>query len=90
MQNTLSPRAKAHLKANHRLLNPPAESLGEESRKWLELLLNYTPAASQRIGMERAFTAWYDCSPNYFIANRDLRGVLGRAIESVILPFEAL
>ncbi|WP_207637184.1 transposase, partial [Ruminiclostridium papyrosolvens] len=43
VQHTLSPRAKAYLKANHRLLNPPAESLNEESRKRLETLLSYSP-----------------------------------------------
>ncbi|WP_237096479.1 transposase [Paenibacillus dendritiformis] len=47
VQNTLSSRAKANLKANHRLLNPPAESLSEENKKRLESLLTYfLPSAS--------------------------------------------
>ncbi|WP_316503105.1 transposase [Paenibacillus sp. CGMCC 1.18879] len=39
IQHTLSPRVRSYLKANHRLLNPPAESLEEESRTRLEMLL---------------------------------------------------
>ena len=42
VQRTLSPRARAYLKANHRMLNPPAESLNEESTKRLESLLHYS------------------------------------------------
>ena len=40
VQNTLSPRAKAYLKANHRLLNPPRDTA------------KLPPASSQRVGME--------------------------------------
>nr|WP_251037960.1 transposase [Paenibacillus albidus] len=43
VQHTLSPRARAYLKAHHRLLNPPAESLEEESRTRLEMLLTFSP-----------------------------------------------
>lgn len=68
VQKTLSPRAKAHLKANHRLLNPPAESLGEEHRKRLDVLLHYSPLLRSVWEWKEAFTTWYDCSPNYAVA----------------------
>lgn len=70
VQHTLSPRAKAYLKANHRLLNPPAESLSEESRKRLETLLNYSPLLRSVWEWKEAFTTWYDCSPNFAFAQR--------------------
>jgi len=68
VQNTLSPRAKACLKANHRLLNPPAESLDEESRKRLETLLNYAPLLRSVWEWKEAFTTWYNCSPSFAMA----------------------
>lgn len=68
VQPTLSPRAKAYLKANHRLLNPPAESLGEESRKRLETLLNYSPILRSVWEWKETFTTWYDCSPSFSVA----------------------
>lgn len=68
VQHTLSPRAKAYLKANHRLLNPPAESLSEESRKRLETLLNYASLLRTVWEWKEAFTTWYDCSPNFAVA----------------------
>ncbi|MDQ0902000.1 MULTISPECIES: transposase [unclassified Paenibacillus] len=42
VQSTLSPRARALLKANHRLLNPQTESLSAESKKKLNELLGYS------------------------------------------------
>lgn len=42
VQQTLAPRAKAHLKANHRLLKLPVDTLDEESRKRLDTLLSYS------------------------------------------------
>lgn len=72
VQRTLSPRAKAHLKANHRLLNPPMESLGAASRKRLEVLLNYAPLLRSVWEWKEAFTTWYDCSPSFRCAQGDL------------------
>jgi len=68
VQNALSPRAKAYLKANHRLLNPPAELLSEESRKRLETLLSYSPLLRSVWEWKEAFTTWYDCSPSFAVA----------------------
>lgn len=68
VQHTLSPRAKAYLKANHRLLNPPAESLNEESRKRLETLLSYSPLLCSVWEWKEAFATWYDRSPNFVVA----------------------
>ncbi|QTH46737.1 ISL3 family transposase [Cohnella sp. LGH] len=68
VQPTLSPRAKTYLKANHRLLNPPAESLSEESAKKLDTMLNYSPLLRSMWEWKEAFTTWYDCSPNYTVA----------------------
>jgi transposase len=70
VQHTLSPRAKAYLKANHRLLNPPAESLSDESRKQLETLLSYSPLLRSVWEWKEAFTTWYDCSPSFAVAQR--------------------
>lgn len=68
VQPTLSPRAKAYLKANHRLLNPPSESLDEQSRKKLDAILNYSPLLRSVWEWKEAFTTWYDCSPSYTVA----------------------
>lgn len=68
VQLTLSPRAKANLKANHRLLNPPAESLNEESKKKLDTILSYSPLLRSVWEWKEAFTTWYDCSPSYAVA----------------------
>nr|WP_312876246.1 ISL3 family transposase [Paenibacillus frigoriresistens] len=68
VQNTLSPRAKAYLKANHRLLNPPADSLDETSRNRLETLLKYSALLRSVWEWKEAFTTWYDCSPNFAVA----------------------
>nr|WP_307587595.1 transposase [Paenibacillus wynnii] len=68
IQYTLSPRAKAHLKALHRLLNPPSESLDEESRKRLEVLLTFSPLLHSVWEWKEAFSTWYDCSPNFAVA----------------------
>lgn len=70
VQNTLSPRAKAYLKANHRLLNPPTESLSEESRKRLETLLSYSSLLRSVWEWKEALTTWYDCSPSFAVAER--------------------
>ncbi|MCP3781457.1 transposase [Paenibacillus sp. MZ03-122A] len=43
VQSMLLPRARTYLKTHHRLLNPPAESLVEESRTRLETLLTFSP-----------------------------------------------
>ncbi len=69
VQRTLSPRAKSYLKSSHRLLNPPVEALGEESRKRLEVLLNYSPLLRRVWKWKEAFTTWYDCAPNFTVAN---------------------
>nr|WP_244315646.1 transposase [Paenibacillus brasilensis] len=68
VQQTLSPRARTYLKANHRLLNPPAESLSEESRKRLETLLNYSPLLHSVWEWKETFNTWYDCSPSFAVA----------------------
>nr|WP_262384657.1 transposase [Paenibacillus terrae] len=68
VQNTLTPRAKTYLKTHHRLLNPPMESLDEESRKRLELLLNYSVLLRSVWAWKEAFTTWYDCSPSFVVA----------------------
>nr|WP_245719696.1 hypothetical protein [Paenibacillus tianmuensis] len=57
-----------------------AESLGEESKKRLESLLNYSPLLRSVWEWKEAFTTWYDCSPNLAIARlgfyRGRRGTL--------------
>jgi transposase len=68
VQSTLSPRAKALLKSQHRLLNPPQDTLTEESQKRLETLLSYSPLLRSVWEWKEAFSVWYDCSPNYAVA----------------------
>ncbi|WP_409347100.1 transposase [Paenibacillus sp. MBLB4367] len=70
IQNTLSPRAKAYLKANHRLLNPPAESFNEDSKKRLKTLLSYSPLLRSVWEWKEAFTTWYDSSPTFTVAKQ--------------------
>jgi transposase len=68
VQSTLSPRAKARLKAYHRLLNPKRESLTEQSKKWLDELLHYSPLLRSVWMWKESFTEWYDCSPHVEVA----------------------
>lgn len=68
IQYMLSPRAKAYLKAHHRLLNPPSETLGKDSRKQLEMLLTFSPLLRSVWEWKETFTTWYDCSPNFTVA----------------------
>jgi transposase len=68
VQSTLSPRAKALLKSQHRLLNPPKDTLTQEGQKRLEVLLSYSPLLRSVWEWKEAFTVWYDCSPNYAVA----------------------
>lgn len=68
VQSTLSPRAKALLKSQHRLLNPPMDTLTEESQKRLKVLLSYSPLLRSVWEWKEAFTVWYDCSPNPAVA----------------------
>ncbi|WP_342434950.1 hypothetical protein MHH57_05870 [Paenibacillus sp. FSL H7-0442] len=51
------PRARTYLKAHHRLLNPPAESLVEESRTRLETLLTFSPLLRSVCEWKEAMTA---------------------------------
>nr|WP_239645154.1 transposase [Paenibacillus polymyxa] len=51
------PRARTYLKAHHRLLNPPAESLVEESRTRLETLLTFSPLLRSVWEWKEAMTA---------------------------------
>ena len=68
VQTTLAPRAKARLKADHRLLNPKAESLLPESKKRLDELLSYSPLLRQVWEWKEAFTVWYDYSSSFEVA----------------------
>lgn len=70
VQSLLSPRAKARLKAHHRLLNSQVESLSEESKKKLDELLGYSSLLRRVWEWKEAFTAWYDCSPNVKVASQ--------------------
>lgn len=68
IQYTLAPRAKTLLKRHHRLLNPPADTLSEESWKQLQDLLGYSSLLRSVWEWKEAFSHWYDCSPNVGIA----------------------
>lgn len=63
-------RARAYLKYHHRLLNPPVESVEEESRTRLEMLLTFSPLLRSVWEWKEAFTTWYDCSPSFSDAKR--------------------
>ncbi|GGG18909.1 ISL3 family transposase [Paenibacillus aceti] len=68
VQSTLSPRAKALLKSQHRLLNPPKDTLTEEGQKRLEILLGYSLLLRSVWEWKEAFSVWYDNSPNHAVA----------------------
>lgn len=68
VQHTLAPRAKALLKANHRLLNPQVESLSKESRTKLDELIGYSPILRSVWEWKESFATWYDYSPNVEVA----------------------
>ncbi|WP_283657943.1 transposase [Paenibacillus sp. RC343] len=69
-QTTLSSRAKANLKAKHRLLNPKEESLSVERHKELKEILDYSSLLGQAHAWKESFNEWYDCSPDVNTANR--------------------
>lgn len=69
VQSTLSPRAKANLKAKHRLLNPPQASLPAQQQQQLKEILSYSPLLKQAHAWKEAFSEWYDCSPDAKVAN---------------------
>lgn len=69
VQWTLSPRAKANLKAKHRLLNPKETSLSAEKQQELKEILGDSPSLQQAYAWKEAFGEWYDCSPNEKVAN---------------------
>lgn len=64
VQLTLSPRAKAILKRDHRLLNPPGDSLSEKSNIQLNVLLAFSPLLRKAWEWKEAFSRWYEYSPN--------------------------
>lgn len=68
VQRTLAPRAKALLKAHHRLLNPQEESLSPESKKKIEEMLGYSSLLRSVWEWKESFTTWYDYSPNVEVA----------------------
>jgi transposase len=70
VKSTLSPRARALLKAHHRLLNPQAQSLSAESKKKLNELLGYSSLLHRVWEWKEAFTTWYDYSPNVEVATK--------------------
>ncbi|QWU16168.1 ISL3 family transposase [Paenibacillus sophorae] len=69
VQSTLVPRAKAILKSHHRLLNPPADFLPEQSKAQLDLLLSFSPLLRKVWEWKEAFSRWYDYSPNVHVAS---------------------
>lgn len=73
VQFTLAPKAKEMLKRHHRLLNPPADTLPEQSLNQLQLLLGYSPLLRSVWEWKEAFSRWYDCSPNVSIAQSGFR-----------------
>ena len=69
VQSTLSPRAKANLKAKHRLLNPREASLPAEKQQELKEILGYSTLLQQVHAWKEAFGEWYDSSPDANAAN---------------------
>jgi transposase len=68
VQHTLAPRAKTMLNRHHRLLNPPADQLPEESLILLNQLLSYSSLLRSVWEWKEAFSHWYDYSPSIRIA----------------------
>jgi transposase len=84
IQSELSPRAKAWLKANHRLLNPQVESLSAVSKKTLEELLGYSPLLRKCWEWKEASTTWYNYSPNAETQRMDLTVGVNRATTKLL------
>ena len=76
VQSTLSSRAKARLKGNHRLLNPKKEYLSPEKQQELNEILSYSSLLQAVYLWKEAFGEWYDCSPNAEIADIRLESLL--------------
>lgn len=86
VQQTLSPRAKAHLKANHRLLNPPAETLDAESRKRLEVLLGYSSLLRKPGNGKKHLPTGTIARLTLLLPNGDLYVGASKVIPSILLP----
>ena len=83
IQQTVVPRVKVLLKAHHRLLNPPADSLTKESKMKLDELLSYSRLLRNVWEWKETFTVWYNCSPDVKVARLGFNRWLeqGRQIE---------
>ena len=65
VQKTLSPRARKHLKENHRILGKRNDDLTDHEREILEELLGYSSDIRATYEWKESFIEWYDCSPSY-------------------------
>ncbi|MFC4769299.1 transposase, partial [Effusibacillus consociatus] len=61
-------RARANLKAKHRLLNPQTASLPTEKQPELQEILSYSPLLQQVHAWKEALGEWYDCTPDAKVA----------------------
>jgi transposase len=68
VQKTLSPRARKHLKENHRILGKRHDDLTDHERQTLEELLHYSDELRDVYEWKEAFIEWYDCSSSYELA----------------------
>ncbi|WP_244316358.1 transposase [Paenibacillus brasilensis] len=64
VSQTLSSRAKANLKARHRLFNTQQASLPAEQQHELREILKISPLLQQAYEWKEAFGEWYDRSPD--------------------------
>jgi len=64
VQASLPARARAKLKAKHRLLNPQTVSLSPGQQQELQEILSYSPFLQQVHAWKEAFGEWYDCAPD--------------------------
>ncbi|GEM_PF-6404469 len=69
VQQTLSPRVRAILKSHHRLLNPTVDSLSEQSKAQLEILLALSQLLRRVWEWKKSFHQWYDHSSKVYIAS---------------------
>jgi|HigsolmetaGSP11D_1036233.scaffolds.fasta_scaffold17050_2 transposase len=68
VQGSLSARARANLKAKHRLLNPQAASLPSEKQRELQEILSYASLLQQVYAWKEALGEWYDGAPDAKVA----------------------
>lgn len=65
VQKKLSPRARKHLKENHKIFGKRRDDLTDNERQTLNECLHYSKLLREVYAWKEAFIEWYDCSSSF-------------------------